>query len=452
MNSTEDKIGLIPLTALVTGNLVGSGVFLLPVILAIYGTTSIIAWMMASAGAVLLSLVFAQMSAQRPKTGGPYVYVREAFGDAAGYYVCWGYWLLAWISNPALSIAAVGYISSLCGGLDPWTNFSLEVLIVILLTLINLSGLRFAGQFELVITIMKVIPLIGLPLIAFFFIDINNVLNHINVSGQSFMGSLNAATLIAMWSFSGLESGTVPAGQVENARRIVPLATIIGTLLAALIYILGTIVIMAALSPESLLSSKAPYADMAHEVFGGTWGIPISITAILGCMGTLNGWIMIVGRIPYGAAQDGLFPKIFLNTTNHGTPHYGILISTACSLPLLALSLQKSLMEQFEVIISVAVTLILLIYAISVLSYIQINRKSGTFRGWNRLLGILSMGFSIWTLWAANIKMILASLIVLLLGVPMRLWMTKKTTEKRIEENSPTHLPESCALPIRQHK
>lgn len=426
MASADERIGLLPLTALVTGNLVGSGVFLLPVILAPFGTTSLLAWITASIGAMLLSLIFAKLSSKRPKTGGPYIYVREAFGDTAGYYICWAYWMLSWISNPALSVAAVGYLSTLFGGFDPWITFALEILIVASLTGINLLGMRFAGQFEFILTIFKIIPLVGLPLIAFFYIDINTIFQHINISGQSFFGALNTATLIAMWSFAGLESGTVPAGQVTNAKRIVPMATILGTFIAAIIYVSGALIIMGALSQTALINSKAPYADAAHALFGGNWGIPVTITAVIACLGTLNGWTMVVGRIPYGAAQDGLFPKLFLKTTKHGTPHYGIIISSICSLPLLALSLQNSLMDQFQFIVDAAVSMIILIYLVCVLAYVKLEIDQRQFKGKSLFLGISSILFTCWALWASKPETLICSLGILLLGIPMRLWMKRQ--------------------------
>jgi APA family basic amino acid/polyamine antiporter len=425
LTPSTDKIGIWPLTSLVTGNLVGSGVYLLPATLAIYGTISIFGWLAASLGAILLSLVFAQLSSHLTKTGGPYLYAREAFGDTVGYYVCWGYWMLSWISNPALAVAAVGYISVLSGGLTPMMHFGLELLIVVGLTIFNLLGLKVTGRVELCITILKVIPLLILPLIGLFFINMENFWQHVNFSGKSFGTALNSATLVAMWCFVGLETGTVPAGQVRNASRTVPQATILGTVIAASVYILGAIVIMGVISPEDLLQSKAPYADMAHRIFGGTWGVPVALAAIISCLGTLNGWTIIVGRIPYGAAQDGLFPAFFKRTTAHGTPYWGVLISSLCSIPLLFLSIQSTLMEQFNFIIDVAVTLILLVYTISVLAYLKLLIRDRQYTFMKVTLGLGALVFTAWALWAASFKMVGLSLLILLLGVPMWLWMIR---------------------------
>lgn len=421
----QDKIGLWPLTSLVTGNLVGSGVYLLPATLAIYGTVSLFGWIAASLGAILLSLVFANLSSHQTKTGGPHLYAQEAFGDTVGYYVCWGYWVLSWMSNPALAIGAVGYISSLCGGLSQMTHFWLEVSVVAGLTAFNLVGLKVTGRIELVITALKIIPLLALPLIGLYFIDFSNFAHHTNVSGQSFGMALNSATLAAMWAFIGLETGTIPAGQVYNASRTVPRATILGTIIAAAVYVLGAIVVMGVVSPENLLQSKAPYADAAERIFGGAWGTPVTFAAIISCLGTLNGYLIIVGRIPYGAAQDGLFPKFFTRTTNHGTPYWGVLISSFCSVPLLLLSLQNSLMEQFNFIIELATLLILVVYAISVLAYLKLMVRDGKTTFSKVTLGIGALAFAGWALWAASLKMVALSLVIVLLGIPMRLWMTR---------------------------
>jgi len=427
---TQDKIGLWPLTSLVTGNLVGSGVYLLPATLAIYGTISILGWVAASVGAILLSLVFAKLSAHQTKTGGPYLYAQKAFGDTVGYYVCWGYWVLTWISNPALAIGAVGYISTISGGLSPMVHFWLEILIVVGLTTFNLLGLKITGRAELFITTLKVVPLLVLPLIGLYFIDTSTLAHHVNISGKPFSMALNAATMAAMWSFVGLETGTVPAGQVYNASRNVPLATVLGTVIAAVVYIMGAVVIMGVVSPQDLLQSKAPYADTAQHIFGGTWGVPVALAAILSCLGTLNGFLIIVGRIPFGAAEDGLFPQFFMKTTCHGTPYWGILISSLCSLPFLFMSLQSTLMEQFNFVIEVAVTLILLVYTVCVLAYLKLLRRDGKSTFLKAILGLSALAFTSWSLWAASFKMVGLSLIILLLGIPMRLWMTRTKTDR----------------------
>lgn len=344
--------------------------------------------------------------------------------------------MLSWISNPALAVTAVGYFSGIMGEFSPIVHFALEVGIVLTLTLFNLFGLKLTGRFGVIITSFKIIPLGILPLFGLYYINWGDLLTHVNLSGADFGPALNTVTLAAMWSFVGLETGTVPAGQVKNARTIVPRATILGTVIAAVIYMIGAIVIMGTLSQSQLMASKAPYSDAAHVLFGGSWAIPVAIAAIFSCLGTLNGWTMIVGRIPFGAAQDGLFPSFFSKTTSHGTPYWGIIVSSCCSLPLLGLSLTHSLMEQFNFIIDVAVTLILLIYFVCTLAYIKLNWQGGTFRGVTAILGLMGLSFTMWALWASNIKMVLLSLLLLVFGIPLRLFMTYWGNNKLVKADS----------------
>ncbi len=421
---SEDKIGLWPLTSLVTGNLVGSGVYLLPTSLAIYGSISLFGWVITSIGAILLSLVFAQLSSHVAKTGGPYLYAREAFGDTVGYFVAWGYWMLSWMSNPALAVAAVGYISMLSGGLDPITSFILELLIVAGLTSFNFMGIKITGRTELFLTCIKVLPLLLLPIIGLLYINPDHF-TAVIPEGKTFGQAINSVAFLTLWAFVGLETGTVPAGQVINAKKTVPQATILGTIIAALVYIVGTIAVMGVVPPEQLVASNAPYADAAHIIFGGSWSIPVALAAIITCLGTLNGWILVVGRIPYGAAEDGLFPKIFQKTTKHGTPYWGVLISSSCSLPLLLMSLQSTLLQQFNFIIDVAVTLILLVYTISVLAYLRLLVKTKNYTFGKIILGISALCFTLWALWAASLTMVGLSLIIVLCGIPMFLWMKR---------------------------
>src|SRR5579872_4304439 len=105
------KLGLWMLTALVSGNMIGSGIFLFPASIAGFGSIGIVAWMMTAVGALLLALVFAKFSSIIPKSGGPYTYVREGFGDFVGFQTAYNYWIGLWIGNAAIVVAFVGYLS-----------------------------------------------------------------------------------------------------------------------------------------------------------------------------------------------------------------------------------------------------------------------------------------------------------------------------------------------------
>ena len=428
MTHARQKITLWPMTSLVVGNLIGSGVFLLPAALAAFGTISLFGWIITSLGAVLLALLFAQLSSKMPETGGPHTYVEAAFGKTAGFYVAWSYWVLSWVSNAALVAGAASYMASIYGGFTPWETLGIEVAVMALVTGFNLLGIQATGRLELVITCLKLIPLMLVPIIGIFFVDWHNFFP-LNRSGQDLSTAINAAAFITLWGFVGVETGTVPGRDVENPTKTIPRATIMGTSIAAAVYILGTFVMMGAISPDQLAVSKAPYADLAGIIFGGNWGVPIAIAAIITCLGSLNGWTLVVGRIALGASKDGLFPPIFKRTNAAGTPVWAVLISSLCCLPLVLMALSHNLLEQFNFIIDMTVTLILVVYTACVIAYLKLHHAhrvtaKDPIKGW--LLGGAALIFVLWALWAASPKMVALSLGIVVLGVPVRLWMRTK--------------------------
>jgi len=262
MSHDNQKIGFWPLTSLVTGNLVGSGVLLLPATLAKFGSIGILAWGITVLGAMILALIFAELSHKITKGGGPYAFVSSAFGKNFGYIIAWGYWTFSWLSNAALIATAASYFSILFGGLDKAAILALEIGMLAMITAFNMFGIKTTGRAELLITVIKVIPLIIIPIVGMFIIDMSNF-PALNLTDQPLHLALNSVAFITIWAFVGLESGTVPSGEVEHPRKTIALATITGTLIAALIYVLGTIVAFGAIPNEQLASSNAPYAEAA---------------------------------------------------------------------------------------------------------------------------------------------------------------------------------------------
>ncbi len=431
-SNSMQKLSLLPLISLVTGNLVGSSVFLLPATLAAFGAISLVAWLLTTCGAIILALMFAELSHKIPKNGGPYAFVNIAFGPNIGFYTAWGYWVLSWISNSALVAGAAGYLTIIFGPLDKSVILLFELTTLLAVTLFNLLGLKATGKGEMIITIAKVIPLILIPLIGMFFVDFNNF-PPFNATHDSNFIALNGVAFITLWGFVGLETATVPGAQVVNARRNIPIATILGTLIAASVYIAGTIVIFGVIPYDRLMLSSAPYADAASSIFGGTvWPSIIAGLAVFTCIGSLNGWTIIVGRIAQAAAEDGLFPKILAKTNSYGTPVYGILLSSLLTLPFVIMTLSDNLMDQFNFIINVSVTFILLVYLLCFFAFIKlcVLSKSGKdntifMKIYHIIISILSSLFLAWALYACKIDMLLYSLLIIIAGVPVRLFLKR---------------------------
>lgn len=403
MAATKTKqIGFWMLTALVFGNMVGSGVFLLPSALAFFGTISLLSWGFTAIGAILLALVFARMSSLFPKSGGPYVFCRKAYGNFIGFQVAYSYWVYIWTGNAAIAVAATGYLATFFPVLHDhhFLSFLVTAGAVWVFTIINLVGMRFAGFFQLLLSIIKFIPILFLAAVGLFYIKAENF-TYYNVTDMPDIKAFSGAALLTLWAFLGLESGSVPAGNVKNPSKTVPRATIVGTLLTAFLYIVMTVSVMGVIPIPDLQTSSAPFADFAAIVMGPMGRVIIGITAIISCWGALNGWILLQGQIPMAAAKDKLFPKAFSQENKQGVPVFGTLLSSLLITLVLFFNLSKGLVSQFTFIISIATLSALVTYLYTSTAEFVIGYKSEL--GPNKIsyvhLGISLLAF-IYAFWA----------------------------------------------------
>src|ERR671911_2071473 len=359
------SMGLWMATALVVGNMIGSGIFLLPASLAAEaGPVSMIGWAFTGAGAILLALVFANLGRALPRTGGPYAYAKRAFGDFVGFQTAWGYWIAVWAGNAAIAVAFVGYLAVFwpATGTDKLLGALVGIGLIWLLTLTNILGAREGGAVQLVTTVLKFVPLAIIGVVGLFFIDGGNY-EPFAPHGAS-ISLLSTTAALTLWAFIGLESATVPADEVKDPERTIPRATIIGTVLATVLYVVATVSIMGIIPTDQLAASTSPFADAAGQIFGGGWDKVIAAVAMVSTFGALNGWIMLQGRVPLAAAEDGLFPAAFAKV--HGerkTPVFGLVVSSVLVSGLMLMNYTQGLVEAFTFIILLATLTTLVPYA-----------------------------------------------------------------------------------------
>jgi APA family basic amino acid/polyamine antiporter len=439
-------------TALVIGNMIGSGIFLLPGSLAGYGGISILGWVFTAAGAMLLALVFARLGRAFPHTGGPYAYSRRAFGDFTGFLTAWGYWIAVWVGNAAIAVAFVSYLGYFTAfealNTDRLLAAAVAIGAVWLLTLVNLLGVRQGGWMQVVTTVLKFVPLLGLAIFGLFFIDPDNF-GGFNTSGQSTFGALTAVAALTLWAFIGVESATVPAEDVENPRRTIPRATIIGTLITAVVYIAGTVAVMGILPAATLAGSGAPFADAADSAFGSWAGPIIAFAAVASAFGCLNGWILLQGQVPMAAARDNLFPKVFAKTTRGGAPIVGLIVSSVLITGLTVMNYNASLVDQFTFVILLATLTTLVPYVFSAAAQLMLlvtdrARFEGKRLAAHATIASLALAYSIWTVAGSGYEVVYKGFLLLLLGIPVYLWM-KYSAARRGAHVVATGLAESVA-------
>ena len=437
MRNTKLKrsMGLWMATALVVGNMIGSGVFLLPASLAgTAGPISMFGWVFTGAGAILLALVFAGLGRALPRTGGPYAYAKRAFGDFIGFQTAWGYWIAAWAGNAAIAVAFVGYLAVFWPqvGTEKLLGALVGIGVIWLVTAINVLGARESGRVQLVTTVLKFVPLAVIGIVGLFFVHGGNY-TPFSPHGTS-IGLLSSTAALTLWAFIGLESATVPAEEVKDPERTIPRATILGTVLATVVYIVATVSIMGIIPTNELAASTSPFADAAGQIFGGGWDKVIALVALVSTFGALNGWILIQGRVPLAAAQDGMFPAPFARVSGkRNTPVFGLVVSSVLVTALMLMNYTKGLVDAFTFVILLATLTTLVPYAFSAAAQAYLWLVEGEQFNPKHLVrdvvvAGLAFAYSVWAIAGAGQDIVTKGFVLLLAGIPvyigMRWWQT----------------------------
>lgn len=432
------KLGVWMLTALVVGNMIGSGVFLLPASLASFGSITVFSWCATAVGAMLLALVFAKLSTLFPKTGGPYIYCKEGFGNFVGFQVAYNYWIYMWVGNAAIAVAFTGYLSTFFPELA-YNNvhaFFITAGAVWFFTIVNIIGVHLAGKFQLVLTVLKFVPLILIAVIGIFFVDTAN-LAYFNVSGKSNFSALSGGAMLTLWAFLGMESASIPADDVKDPKKTIPRATILGTAITAVVYILSTVAIMGVIPMPQLKDSTAPFADLAGKIFG-PWGMYVmGAAAVISCAGALNGWILLQGQIPLAAAKDKLFPKPFAKVSKSRSPVFGIVISSVLITLILLLNFNKGLVDQFTFIISLATLAAIIAYLYTSVAEFVVYIKYPDKMDRKRVIKSLSISalafiYTFWATVSAGQEIVFYGSLLMFTSIPIYGWMEWQKYRKNI--------------------
>lgn len=428
MNHPQKKLGLWMCTALVMGNMIGSGIFLLPASLGSFGGISMVGWLISAAGSLVLASVFARLSRNVRNAGGPYAFTREGFGDFAGFLVAWGYWIAAWTTNAAIAVAFVSYLSLFFPALKEHNMLAAGIGLgtIWILTWVNVRGVHSAGIVQLVTTILKYLPLAAIAFIGIFYLHPEHF-EPFNASGKSNLSAITATVALTLWAFLGFESGSVPSDDVENPRETMPRAIIFGTIATAIVYILGTAAVMGVIPSAELAKSNAPFADAARVMWGPWAAYVIGFGAVVSCFGCLNGWILLQGQVARAAARDGLFPKAFARMSARGTPAFALIFSSVLVSALMCMNYSKSLVEQFTFILLLATLNTLVPYLFCALSTIMIcirdPSRASEFERTTAVLGVLGFIYSMWAIAGAGEQIVYWGFLLLMAGVPIYVWL-----------------------------
>jgi basic amino acid/polyamine antiporter, APA family len=416
--------------ALVMGNMIGSGIFLLPASLARFGGVSLIGWLISTAGALMLALVFARLARIDPASGGPYAYTRRAFGDLAGFLVAWGYWISMWTSLGALAVALVGYLAALIPPLNatPAVAAGSALIAVWSLVAVNVIGARAAGWVQVVTTVLKLFPLVLVAVLGLTHFDSSRV-EIAGASVRTLATDVPAVVALTLWAFLGLESATIPAASIERPDISIPRATVVGTVIVAIVYVASTVGVMSLVPREALGISTAPFVDAARTQVGDWAAGAVAAGAGLSCFGALNGWTLLAGQLPLAVARDGLFPGVFARISRRGTPAAGLIIAGVLTTALVLLNYTRGLVELFTffILLSTLNTLIPYVFSSLALFLVPEGGRETLPRG-IAAAAILAFAYSLWAMAGAGAETIYWGFLLLIAGLPVYVFLVRRSS------------------------
>jgi len=421
--------------------MVGAGVFLLPSALASFGSVSLLGWVLSAVGALFIAKVFSEISKLLPQlNGGPYAYTRSGFGDFAGFLVGWGYWISVWCANAAIAVSLISALSTFIPALatSPVLAIFTGLGAIWLLTWVNTLGIVATGEVQLITTILKLLPLTAIALMGIFFIHRGYFLPF-NQSGGSILQAIGGSASLTLFAFLGIECATIPAGSIAEPEKTIPRATMLGTVITLLIYILGTVSVMGIIPVKELQHSVTPFADAAAGIWGPAARYWVSAGVAIAAFGALNGWLMVQGQIPMAIAKDKLFPAVFAKENKKGVPSMAILFGSILVSVIMIMNFTKGLVEQFKFMILLSTLTSLIPYLLVSAAYVVIVMERGiplTRAAWARVLipACLAFIFSLLAIIGAGEDIVFWGLVLLLGGTPFYVWNIWK---RRPHEKSP---------------
>ncbi len=409
--------------------MVGTSVYTLPASLAAEtGPLGIVAWIVTAVGYFFVAVVYAGLGTRYPRTGGPYVYAREAFGDFAGFQTVWAYWVSAVIGNAGIVTGVVGYavaFSPVLADGGPWPSFLLAQALLWGLCLLNVIGVRESSRLQIAVMILTITPLLLITAGSLHAFDRANL----TPFAPNGFGAIAVGAALVVWAYSGVESATVPAEETRDPQTTIRRGTMIGYAIATVVFLLTAVTVAGVLPNDVVASSPRPIALAAERAIGPWAGTVIGVAAIVAGLGTLNGWILMAGRIPVSAAQDGLFFRAF--GTIHprfGTPHRALIAGTGVASAMLLLIFDRSLLGVFQFIVLLAVLTTLLPHLYSAAASLMLVRRdpslySAAARRRAHIAAPLAFVFVMYTIYGVGADVALWGFLTILAGIPLYIWL-----------------------------
>ncbi|TCP54517.1 lysine:proton symporter (APA family) [Tumebacillus sp. BK434] len=464
---SQKNLGFWVLTALVIGNMVGSGIFMLPHNLALEASPAAVlsAWVITGAGVLLTALVFGNLSLRKPElNGGPQMYARAMFragtgrSRLSGYIVAWGYWLANATGNVAIITTFASYLSTFFPVMTSQAelfqigsyavkagNLITFLVCTAMLWLIHtlvLRGVEGAGKVNFVATAAKVLGFLFFIIAALFAFQKANILPLVQPridegtqQAVSLFGQINGAAISTLWAFVGVESAVVFSSRARK-QSDVKKATITGLVIALVIYMGITVLTMGALTQDRLTATEKPLVDALVSVVGTPGSSLMAILGLISLSGSMIGWIMLSSEVPFQAAKQGLFPRFFLKENQKGAPVNALIVSNLLSQVFIFSTISESVAGAFGFVITVATLSYLVPYMIASLYQLKLTLTGESYEGASQsrtadfLIAFFATVYSAWVIYAgtSDMKTFLLGVGMLLTGLIFYPFVKKSTS------------------------
>lgn len=423
MDTLTDRkaLGFWGALALVMGNLIGSGIYLLPATLAPFGANATWGWVVTIAGAMTLAFVFARLAAAVPQAGGPYAYADAAFGPAIGFATAWSYWTLIWAGNGAVAVAAVSALSVAIPALAPHAALAAVAMVWVFVG-VNVRGVAAAARVQMVTMALKLVPLAAVALLALWLLLSKGgaaVVHEAPVPLAA--GTVAGAAALTFWGFLGVESATVPADRMQDPARTVPRATLIGTAAVGLIYLVVSGAITTLMPRAAVAASPAPIADFLGGALGGTTTQIVALFAAVSALGTLNGFVLLQGEVPRAMARGGVFPRWFGRENGAGVPVRAHLLAGVLVTGVTLANYTRGMGDLFAFVAAVSLAAGMLAYFVSALAGLRLLRGDTAARA----AGLGAAGFVAWLSYGLGLEANIWALVLLAAGIPVYGWVRR---------------------------
>jgi APA family basic amino acid/polyamine antiporter len=423
MNGATDEdrqkrrlLGFWMCLALVMGNMIGSGVFLLPASLAPYGWNAVAGWVVTIAGALVLAYLLVRLTRALPADPDAVGLVRTSFGPIPGFMIGWSYWVSVWTANVTLAVACVSNFSVFVPGFSTVTfGPALAALgLIWLLTLVSLRGARAAGGVQIVTLLLKLIPLI-VVIVLILLVLLRDGSENVAVFPEEglTLSAVGASATLTLWALLGFESASVVGDKVENPQKTVARATMIGTAATGLLYLIVCSGIALMLPVDLAASSDAPFATFVERYWAREPGLMMAAFAGIAALGGLNGWILLQGEVPLSMARAGTLPSWFKKTNRRDAPVRTLLLSSVLASILLLANASKSMGGLFTFMALLSTSASLWLYLAIALAAV----KHRIAVPW----ALVGTAYALWAIWGAGIDVSMLSLALMVSGLPLYL-------------------------------